>query len=93
MDMEDLAVKYQESKSNREAVRTLGFASLVLNRSFPATKFMGRDVGREICAYSFLEVTIKSLWLARYVCYYEAANRATERAFSGKYCQLAVSGT
>lgn len=54
---------------------------------------MGRDVGREICTYLFLEVRMKSLWLAQYVCYYEAANRATERAFSGKYCQLAVSGT
>lgn len=86
MGVEGLAVKHQESKSNREAVKTLGLVSLILNPSFPATKFMGRDVGKEIPTYSFLEVKMKSLWLARYVCYYEAANRATERAFSGKYC-------
>lgn len=45
MDVEALAVKYQESKSNREAVRTSVFASLVLNPSFPATKFIRRDGG------------------------------------------------
>ena len=93
MGVEDLAVKYQERESDRETVRILVFTSLSLNPSFPATKLMGRNIEREICAYLFLEVKMKSLWLARYVCYYEAANRATERAFSGKYCQLAVSGT
>lgn len=89
MGVNDFAEKYQESKSNREAVRTLDLTCLVSSLSFPAIKFMGR----KICTYLFLEVKMKSLWLAWYVCYYEAANRAAERAFSGKYCQLAVSGT
>lgn len=93
ISVEDLSVKCNKSNSNTEAVRTSVFIFLVLNPNSPATKFMERDVGREIHTHLFMEVKTKSLWFAQYVCYYKAVNRATERAFSGKYCQLAVSGT